>query len=81
VIEEVAAAVAARRARVRAVAVSHRVGALKIGDIALACAVSADHRREAFEACADLVDQVKLRLPVWKHQIFADGSDEWVNCP
>jgi molybdenum cofactor synthesis domain-containing protein len=81
VIEEVAAAVAARRAGVRAVAVSHRVGALKIGDIALACAVSADHRREAFEACADLVDQVKLHLPVWKHQIFADGSDEWVNCP
>ena len=81
VIEEVAAAVAARRAGVRAVAVSHRVGALKIGDIALACAVSADHRREAFEACADLVDQVKLRLPVWKHQIFADGTDEWVNCP
>ncbi|HEV8561151.1 MAG TPA: molybdenum cofactor biosynthesis protein MoaE [Actinophytocola sp.] len=80
-IEEVATAVAARRAGVRAVAVSHRVGALKIGDIALACAVSADHRREAFEACADLVDQVKLRLPVWKHQIFADGSDEWVNCP
>ena len=81
VIEEVAAAVAARRAGVRAVAVSHRVGALKIGDIALACAVSADHRREAFEACADLVDHVNLRLPVWKHQIFADGSDEWVNCP
>ncbi|HEV2779883.1 MAG TPA: molybdenum cofactor biosynthesis protein MoaE [Actinophytocola sp.] len=81
VIEEVAADVAARHPGVRAVAVSHRVGGLDIGDVALACAVSADHRREAFAACADLVDDVKRRLPIWKHQTFTDGTDEWVNCP
>ena len=43
-------------------------------------AVSADHRAAAFDTCARLVDAVKERLPVWKHQFFADGTDEWVNC-
>jgi molybdopterin synthase catalytic subunit len=52
---------------------------LGIGDVALACAVAADHRRAAFVTCAELVDEVKKRLPVWKHQAFADGTDEWVN--
>jgi molybdopterin synthase catalytic subunit len=64
---------------VRAVAVSHRIGDLRIGDAALVVAVAADHRRAAFETCALLVDVVKDRLPVWKHQHFGDGSDEWVN--
>jgi len=81
VIEEVAAAVAGRHPGLRAVAVSHRIGALVIGDVALACAVAAEHRQEAFAACADLVDDVKARLPIWKHQNFTDGTDEWVNCP
>ena len=45
----------------------------------LVAAVAADHRRAAFETCARLVDSVKDRLPVWKHQFFADGTDEWVN--
>jgi molybdopterin synthase catalytic subunit len=62
-------------------AVSHRIGPLEIGDVALACAVAAEHRREAFAACSDLVDDVKARLPIWKHQVFTDGTDEWVNCP
>lgn len=64
-----------------AVAVSHRVGVLRIGDVALAAAVSTAHRAAAFTACARLVDEVKARLPVWKRQVFADGTDEWVNCP
>ncbi|WP_229786733.1 molybdenum cofactor biosynthesis protein MoaE [Actinokineospora fastidiosa] len=81
VIAEVAGDIAVRHPGVRALAVSHRVGALAIGDVALACAVSADHRRAAFDACADLVDEVKARLPIWKHQVFTDGTDEWVNCP
>jgi molybdopterin synthase catalytic subunit len=66
---------------VLAVAVSHRVGVLAIGDIALVAAVSTAHRREAFEICGRLVDEVKSRLPIWKRQVFADGTDEWVNCP
>jgi molybdopterin synthase catalytic subunit len=81
VVERVAAEVAGRHPGVTAVAVSHRVGALAIGDVALACAVAAEHRREAFDACSELVDEVKRQLPVWKRQEFADGTEEWVNCP
>lgn len=78
VVAEVAAEVAGRARGVRAIAVSHRVGRLAVGEVALACAVAADHRREAFETCAELVEEVKRLLPVWKHQAFADGTDEWV---
>jgi molybdopterin synthase catalytic subunit len=66
---------------VYAVAVSHRVGELAIGDIALVAAVSTAHRADAFALCARLVNEVKARLPVWKHQSFADGTHEWVNAP
>ncbi|OBG19154.1 molybdenum cofactor biosynthesis protein MoaE [Mycolicibacterium celeriflavum] len=76
---DVAAEIAAGATGVRAIAVSHRIGVLEIGDAALVAAVAADHRAAAFETCARLVDVVKERLPVWKHQYFADGSDEWVN--
>jgi len=79
VVAEVAADVARRARGVRAIAVSHRVGTLAIGDVALACAVAADHRQEAFATCSELVEEVKRLLPVWKHQAFADGTDEWVN--
>ena len=81
VIARVAAEVVAAHPAVRALAVSHRLGDLAIGDVALACAVSSPHRREAFAACGWLVDEVKRQLPIWKHQRFADGTDEWVNCP
>jgi molybdopterin synthase catalytic subunit len=77
IVAEVASEIAARDG-VIAVAVSHRIGLLRVGDVALAAAVSAAHRREAFVACSDLVDEVKRRLPVWKRQVFVDGSDEWV---
>jgi molybdopterin synthase catalytic subunit len=75
---EVAAEIAADCHGVRAIAVSHRIGTLQIGDAALVAAVAADHRGAAFETCERLVDAVKARLPVWKHQFFADGTDEWV---
>ncbi|HEY1572164.1 MAG TPA: molybdenum cofactor biosynthesis protein MoaE [Pseudonocardiaceae bacterium] len=83
VVAEVVGELAARHASagVRAIAVSHRVGPLAVGDVALAVAVSAEHRKEAFAACADVVDEVKRRLPVWKRQTFTDGTEEWVNCP
>jgi molybdopterin synthase catalytic subunit len=80
VLKEVAAEVAADP-EVRAVAVSHRVGVLQVGDVALAAAVATAHREAGFAACARLVDEVKARLPVWKRQVFADGTEEWVNCP
>jgi molybdopterin synthase catalytic subunit len=79
VLAECAAEIAERHPVV-AVAALHRVGPLEIGDAALVAAVSSAHRGEAFRACGELVDLIKERLPVWKHQVFADGTDEWVNC-
>ena len=80
VLREVAAEIAADP-DVYAVAISHRIGALGIGDVALVAAVSTAHRAAAFRACGRLVDEAKARLPIWKRQVFTDGTDEWVNCP
>jgi molybdopterin synthase catalytic subunit len=80
ILADVAAGIAADD-RVYAVAVSHRIGSLAIGDIALVAAVSSAHREAAFELCARLVNEVKKRLPIWKRQEFTDGTEEWVNCP
>ena len=77
VIAEVARSIAEAHPGVR-IAVLHRVGDLVVGDVALAAAVSSPHRAEAFAACAALVDLVKESVPIWKHQEFTDGSDEWV---
>lgn len=78
VMAEVVAEVSEASHGVRAVAASHRIGVLHIGEAALVAAVAADHRQEAFATCARLVDTIKARLPVWKHQFFDDGTDEWV---
>jgi molybdopterin synthase catalytic subunit len=80
VLERIAAEFAERDG-VEAIAVSHRIGPLRLGDTALACAVSTAHRAEAFALCAELVDAVKARIPIWKRQVFEDGTDEWVACP
>lgn len=80
VLEQIAAEVAADP-QVLGLAVSHRAGTLAIGDVALVAAVSTAHRAEAFALCSRLVEEVKHRLPVWKRQVFVDGTDEWVNCP
>ena len=74
---EVAAAVARAHPEVR-ISVVHRVGELRIGDVALAAVVASAHRREAFAACAELIDEVKGKVAIWKHQYFSDGDDEWV---
>lgn len=80
VLAQVAAEIAAGAGPDVAVSVAHRLGRLQIGDAALVVAVSAEHRAAAFLVCEQLVEQVKLRIPVWKLQVFADGSNEWVNC-
>ena len=77
---EVAAEVAARH-DVLAVAAVHRVGELAVGDLAVVVAVSSGHRAEAFEACRDLIDTLKSTVPIWKHQRFTDGGEEWVGLP
>ena len=59
---------------VRALAAVHRVGDLAVGDLAVVVAVSCPHRGEAFAACRMLIDELKSRVPIWKHQMFADGE-------
>ncbi|MDC5699322.1 molybdenum cofactor biosynthesis protein MoaE [Intrasporangium calvum] len=81
---EVARALAERLAaegRVVRIGVVHRVGRLDIGDLAVVVAVSAEHRGEAFDVCRRLIDELKATVPIWKHQRFTDGSDEWVGLP
>lgn len=62
----------------RALAAVHRVGDLEIGDLAVVVAAAAPHRAEAFDACRRLIDDLKAGVPIWKHQVFADGGSEWV---
>lgn len=77
---EVAAEVA-EEFDVVAVAAVHRVGVLAIGDLAVVSAVSAAHRGTAFDASRALIDRLKERVPIWKHQLFANGTEEWVGTP
>lgn len=79
VLEEVVNDVAQRH-QVISVSVAHRFGDIEMGQSALIVAVSAEHRGAAFTTCAEIVDEIKAKIPIWKHQVFTDGTDEWVNC-
>jgi molybdopterin synthase catalytic subunit len=59
----------------------HRVGDLAVGDLAVVVAVSCAHRGAAFGACRALIDDLKSTVPIWKHQHFRDGTEEWVGTP
>ena len=71
----------AARYDVRALAAVHRVGRLAIGDIAVIVATSSAHRGTSFDASRALIDTLKAEVPIWKHQRFADGTEEWVGTP
>jgi molybdopterin synthase catalytic subunit len=62
-------------------AAAHRVGDLAVGDVAVVVAAGAAHRAQAFAAARQLIDDVKAQVPIWKHQSFADGTQEWVGAP
>lgn len=79
-LRQVAEAVA-EKYDVLAVAALHRVGRLAIGDAAVVLGTAAVHRAEAFEASRALIDELKDTVPIWKHQLFSDGTDEWVGTP
>jgi molybdopterin synthase catalytic subunit len=81
VITEVANDIAAKSDDLISLAVVHRVGILRVGEVAVVVAASAAHRAAALAACAAAVEDVKTLLPVWKRQLFDDGTDEWVNSP
>ena len=75
--KEIGDAVHQRWPGVRQVAMVHRIGHLGIGEASVVIAVSAAHRREAFEACHFAIDRLKQTVPIWKREIFADGA-VWV---
>ncbi|MFN8193674.1 MAG: molybdenum cofactor biosynthesis protein MoaE [Nocardioidaceae bacterium] len=77
---EVCEAVAAEY-DVHGVAAVHRTGHLGIGDIAVVVATTASHRDVAFAASRALIDTLKAQVPIWKHQQFTDGTEEWVGTP
>lgn len=77
---EVLEAVAGRH-QVTGLAAVHRVGPLAVGDLAVVVAAAAAHRGQAFDASRDLIDDLKATVPIWKHQQFTDGSEEWVGTP
>jgi molybdopterin synthase catalytic subunit len=61
------------------VALRHRVGSLAVGDVAVAAAAASAHRDEAFAACRYVVEEVKHRVPIWKREYYADGTEVWVD--
>ena len=65
---------------VEGIAAVHRVGDLRIGELAVVVAASCAHRGEAFDACRMLIDELKATVPIWKQQRFADGGSDWVGC-
>jgi molybdopterin synthase catalytic subunit len=80
VFREVAERVSASHPGVILAAV-HRVGDLEVGDLAVVVAAASTHRADAFAAARQLIDELKHEVPIWKHQKFADGSEEWVGAP
>ena len=60
------------------VAAQHRVGALAVGEVAVVVAVAAAHRGEAFAVCAQVIDEIKATVPIWKYESYADGDADWV---
>ena len=79
-LREVCARVAATY-DVQGLAAVHRVGSLDIGDVAVVVAAASAHRGTAFDAARMLIDTVKAEVPIWKHQRFSDGTEEWVGSP
>ena len=67
--------------QVRAVAAVHRTGPLEVGDIAVIVATVSGHRGDTFLATRALIDTLKDEVPIWKHQSFGDGTEEWVGAP
>lgn len=59
------------------VAVSHRIGKLDVGDLAVVVAVSSPHRALAFDVCREVIETIKLELPIWKRQVDAAGEGSW----
>lgn len=73
ILEEAAARWPVLQARV-----VHRVGTLAVGDMAVWVGVACAHRREAFEACQYIIDELKQRVPIWKQEAYPEGETTWL---
>ena len=73
--------IAAERWPIERVCLVHRLGIVAIEEASVVVGVATAHRSAAFEACRFLIDQLKVDVPIWKKELFADGSTEWVNDP
>ena len=60
-------------------ALQHRLGALMVGDVAVLVVAAGAHREEAFSACRYIIEELKRRVPIWKRERYADGTEEWVD--
>ena len=69
---------ASRRWPVVGHAVSHRTGILLPGDVAVVIAIATPHRKESFEACQFVIDELKQKVPIWKKEVF-EGGEEWIS--
>lgn len=67
-----------KKYRVKTVEAVHRVGELAVGDVSLLVVVASAHRRDAFEAIQEFVDVLKERVPIWKKERYADGTEKWL---
>jgi molybdopterin synthase catalytic subunit len=70
---------ARRRWPITELALVHRIGELDLGEISVVVAVSCPHREQAFDACRWLIDTLKEVVPIWKKELWADGTEEWVH--
>jgi len=61
-------------------AVLHRLGSLDVGEVAVVVAVSSAHRKEAFEVCSFIMNELKHRAPIWKKETYQNGQSSWVGC-
>ena len=75
-IEKIAAE-ASQRWKTDRISVVHRLGLVKVGEASVVVAVSSAHRAEAFEACRFVIDTLKKDVPIWKQEVYEDGSSEW----
>ena len=61
------------------IAIQHRVGTLELGDISVGIAVAHEHRTPALDAARYIIEELKKRVPIWKQELYADGTREWVD--
>lgn len=66
-----------KRWKIGKIAAFHRTGTLQVGEVSVVIAVSSHHREDAFAACRYIIEQIKLRLPVWKREHYEDGEERW----